>query len=318
MEYLENTLKIKVEYIGVPKVSLPRMLTARYDLKTVLLEKTQVVFCYAKMELDQLTKVRNHMGLISKSVKMIVVLVTKDLSARQRDALITAGIPFIYPNKQIYLPFMGVVLQERFKAMTENKEKLSPSAQVMLFYYLYQKKERLFLTEIKSALSFSSMTLSRASKELENMGLLKTGKDKVQKYIWSDKTLIEIYTSAKDYLINPVKRTVYVDVACMEQKGYIAGDSALAEYSMINEPKVKVYATYKLDADIEANEELIDESNQAAIQLWAYNPGLLTANGIVDKLSLACSYGNEDDDRINIELEEMLDNIWENSYGKGV
>lgn len=317
MEYLENTLKIKVEYIGVPKVSLPRMLTARYDLKTVLLEKTQVVFCYAKMELDQLTKVRNHMGLISKSVKMIVVLVTKDLSARQRDALITAGIPFIYPNKQIYLPFMGVVLQERFKAMTENKEKLSPSAQVMLFYYLYQKKERLFLTEIKSALSFSSMTLSRASKELENMGLLKTGKDKVQKYIWSDKTLIEIYTSAKDYLINPVKRTVYVDVACMEQKGYIAGDSALAEYSMINEPKVKVYATYKLDADIEANEELIDESNQAAIQLWAYNPGLLTANGIVDKLSLACSYGNEDDDRINIELEEMLDNIWENSYGKG-
>lgn len=318
MEYLENTLKIKVEYIGVPKVSLPRMVTARYDLKTVLLEKTQVVFCYAKMELDQLTKVRNHMGLISKSVKMIVVLVTKDLSARQRDALITAGIPFIYPNKQIYLPFMGVVLQERFKAMTENKEKLSPSAQVMLFYYLYQKKERLFLTEIKSALSFSSMTLSRASKELENMGLLKTGKDKVQKYIWSDKTLIEIYTSAKDYLINPVKRTVYVDVACMEQKGYIAGDSALAEYSMINEPKVKVYATYKLDADIEANEELIDESNQAAIQLWAYNPGLLTANGIVDKLSLACSYGNEDDDRINIELEEMLDNIWENSYGKGV
>lgn len=318
MEYLENTLKIKVEYIGVPKVSLPRMLTARYDLKTVLLEKTQVVFCYAKTELDQLTKVKNHIGLISNAVKMIVVLVTKDLSARQRDALITAGIPFIYPNKQIYLPFMGVVLQERFKAMTENKEKLSPSAQVMLFYYLYQKKERLFLTEIKSALSFSSMTLSRASKELENMGLLKTGKDKVQKYIWSDKTLIEIYTSAKDYLINPVKRTVYVDVACMEQKGYIAGDSALAEYSMINEPKVKVYATYKLDADIEANEELIDESNQAAIQLWAYNPGLLTANGVVDRLSLACSYGDEDDDRINIELEEMLDNMWENSYGKRV
>lgn len=313
MEYLENTLKIKVEYIGVPKVSLPRMLTARYALKTVLLEKTQVVFCYAKMELDQLTKVRNHMGLISKSVKMIVVLVTKDLSARQRDALITAGIPFIYPNKQIYLPFMGVVLQERFKAMTENKEKLSPSAQVMLFYYLYQKKERLFLTEIKSALSFSSMTLSRASKELENMGLLKTGKDKVQKYIWSDKSLIEIYTSAKDYLINPVKRTVYVDATCMEQKGYIAGDSALAEYSMINEPKVKVYATYKLDDDIEAMEELIDERKQAAVQLWAYNPGLLTVNGVVDRLSLACSYGDEDDDRINIELEEMLDNMWENS-----
>lgn len=317
MEYLENTLKIKVEYTGVPKVSLPRMLTARYALKTVLLENMQVVFCYAKMELDQLTKVKNHMALISKAVKMIVVLVTKDLTARQRDALIAAGIPFIYPNKQIYLPFMGIVLQERFKAMTENKEKLSPSAQVMLFYYLYQKKEKLFLTELKSALNFSSMTLSRASKELENLGILKTGKDKVQKYIWSDKSLKEIYEYVKDYLINPVKRTVYVDAACMEQKDYIAGDSALAEYSMINEPKVKVYATYKLDTDIEAMEDLIDESKQAAVQLWAYNPGLLTANGVVDRLSLACSYSDEDDDRINIELEEMLDNMWENGHGKG-
>lgn len=317
MEYLENTLKIKVEYTGVPKVSFPRMLTARYDLKTVLLENTQVVFCYAKMELDQLTKVKNHMGLISNAVKMIVVLVTKELTARQRDALISAGIPFIHPGKQIYLPFMGIVLQERFKAVTENKEKLSPSAQVMLFYYLYQKKEKLFLTEIKSALKFSSMTLSRASKELENMGLLKTGKDKVKKYIWSDKPLNEIYISSKDYLINPVKRTVYVDAAYMEQRGYIAGDSALAEYSMINDPKVKVYATYKLDADVKAMEDLIDESKQAAVQLWAYNPGLLTANGIVDKLSLACSYSDEDDDRINIELEEMLDNMWENGHGKG-
>ena len=102
------------------------------------------------------------------------------------------------------------------------------------------------------------------------------------------------------------------ELAYKPKELYIDGNHNGDNYAIYHPQK-----GYKLDADIEAMEDLIDESKQAAVQLWAYNPGLLTANGVVDRLSLACSYGDEDDDRINIELEEMLDNMWENGYGKG-
>ena len=46
-----------------------------------------------------------------------IVLCFKRLESRQRKALIEARIPFIVPNSQVYLPFLGVILQERMKSM---------------------------------------------------------------------------------------------------------------------------------------------------------------------------------------------------------
>lgn len=59
-------------------------------------------------------------------------------------------------------------------------------------------------------LAFTPTSVSRASKQLEALGLLRTEKRGVQKIICSDREPGELFEAAKDYLQNPVKRTIYV------------------------------------------------------------------------------------------------------------
>ena len=47
------------------------------------------------------------------------------------------------------------------------------------------------------------------------------------------------------------------------------------------------------------------------IEIWRYNPCFFSKNGIVDKLSLFLAMKDMDDERIQIELETMINNmIW--------
>lgn len=95
---------------------------------------------YPKKNLDQIASVRKHIAKIQKMEALPVVIVLENLKRNQRNYLITAKIPFIVPFKQLYLPFMGIVLQEKFSSEIIPVEKFQPSAQVIFFYYLYQKR----------------------------------------------------------------------------------------------------------------------------------------------------------------------------------
>jgi hypothetical protein len=45
------------------------------------------------------------------------------------------------------------------------------------------------------------------------------------------------------------------------------------------------------------------------IEIWRYNPALLAENGFVDKLSLFLLMKNIDNERVEIELEIMMNEI---------
>ena len=51
------------------------------------------------------------------------------------------------------------------------------------------------------------------------------------------------------------------------------------------------------------------EYGENRIEIWRYNPKLLQDNGIVDKLSLFLSMKDIGDERIQIELENMINNM---------
>ena len=53
------------------------------------------------------------------------------------------------------------------------------------------------------------------------------------------------------------------------------------------------------------------EYGETRIEIWRYNPCFFSKNGIVDKLSLFLAMKDMDDERIQIELETMINNmIW--------
>ncbi|MFV0363377.1 MAG: hypothetical protein ACK5LL_09875 [Suipraeoptans sp.] len=57
----------------------------------------------------------------------------KEINRTRRAYMISAKIPFVILDKQIYLPFMGIVLQDKFQMKNHFTERLQPSTQVLFF-----------------------------------------------------------------------------------------------------------------------------------------------------------------------------------------
>ena len=61
------------------------------------------------------------------------------LNKIQRDALTDKGIPFICLPEQVYLPFLGIALNNRFiQEKSVPDQKMTPMTQVLFLYFLYR------------------------------------------------------------------------------------------------------------------------------------------------------------------------------------
>lgn len=311
MEYLNKLLGIQVTYEDSEYKHMPNYLVSRYEIKKVLLDKVRVFFLYLKTDLEQIAVVKKHIAQIKKIDSIPVVLVLKQMTFRQREYLIRDKISFIVEGKQVYLPFMGIYLQERCDAENVERKEILPSAQMLLLYFIYCGAKELITSQAAKDLKLTSTSISRASKQLEQMGIIKTRKQGVQKVIFSECTSRELYCSAKDIMVNPVKRCVYVPMDKMEERLLKSGYSALSDYSMLNPPAIKRYAADSIAKwNKIATAHLQNSDEQVAVELWKYDPARLSNGKAVDVLSLALSLRDDEDERVEEAVEEMLEALW--------
>lgn len=317
MEYLNNVLGIRVIYIGGSITAVPNYLHARYRLQEVSLDGRKAVFVYPKTELDSVNVVKKHFDKIQKLVGATAILVPNHLTYRQKEYLLRDKIPFIVEGKQIYLPFMAVYLQERGDAELQETEFLLPSAQLLLLYYIYRGCGELMTSDVTDVLSFTPTSISRASKQLERLNLVRTEKRGVQKVMYTDKTPRKLFELAKKYLMNPIKRIVYVSKTEIYENLLMSGYTALSEYSMLNPPAVEYFAASSIAVWKKcASGKLQNSEVQCAVELWRYDPKKLTGGECVDKLSLALSLRDNKDERIEEAVQEMLDSVWRDINGR--
>lgn len=312
MDYIENTLGIKVHYQPWSHTDdLPYYLLDRYEFQQVTLASVKTLFLYPKMELDQLASLKKQIIKLQKYEPLPVVIVLKNISRSRLQYMLLAHIPFIVPDKQIYLPFMGIALQNKFCNEAIQTEKLQPSAQVLFFYYLYQKKQQLYMSDVSRKLGFSGMTVTRAVRQLEQTSLFTTEKQGVQKILTGKHTARELYDKMQPHLISPVRKVIYTDKHVPLPSTQIAGMSALSRMSMINVPDIPCYATDGKRGVPVGTDILIDASAQVKVEIWKYNPGILAENDTVDPLSLAMSLKNDSDERIEEAVEVLLNKALE-------
>ena len=312
MNYIENILGIKVDYQPWSHTEeLPYYLLDRYEFLQVTFESVRALFLYPKMELDQLASVKKQITKIQKIEPIPVVFVLKNISRSRMQYMLLAHLPFIVPDKQIYLPFMGIVLQNRFCAEIVKTEKLQPSAQVLFFYYIYQKKQQLYMSEAGKDLGFSGMTITRAVRQLEQTSFFTTEKEGVQKILTGKYNAHELYNKMQPYLVSPIRKVIYVDKRIPLPRMQTAGLSALSEMSMINPPDTPCYAINGKSSRLIGTDVLMDASAQVKVELWRYDPDILSGNGQVDPLSLAMTLKDDSDERIEEAVEELLSKVWE-------
>lgn len=311
MEYLNKILGIEVVYENVALTHLPNFIATRYRLQLVSMNGQRAIFLYPATELEQIEVLKKHIARIQKNENLPVVLVLKELTYRQKESLLREKIPFIVAGRQIYLPFMAVYLQERCNAEKKSREEILPSAQMLLLHFIYGGARELSTSQAAKDLKLTPTSISRASKQLEKMGLLQIKKRGVQRILQSEDSPKMLFRKAENKLLNPIKRTIYIPKKFVGIDLLESGYSALAEYSMLNAPNVKCYATEKISQwnDVMTN-SLQDSRVQVAVEMWRYNPRKLSTRNIVDALSLALTLREDADERVEEAVEEMLNELW--------
>ena len=112
-------------------------------------------------------------------------------------------------------------------------------------------------------------------------------------------------------MTSPVRRIGYLNKAEITADMVLAGDSALAEATMLNPNRVMTYAVYiKSFVKEKLVNELIDPDEQVRVELWEYDPKQFSEDNMADRLSVALSFAENEDERVEEAIEELLEGVW--------
>ena len=260
--------------------------------------------------------VAKHLNWIEEKFGERGILIIEAIESYNRKRLIEQKVPFIVPGNQLYLPDLGIDLREYLRRVREKPSTLSPSAQMVLLSHLLRKTiiETWTATALSDALGTSKMTMSRAIDELASHDLVDVQAEGRQKRVIFKNDRRTLWENALPHLRSPVQRRVYVERE--DSIGVHAGLTALSEVTMIVPPNRRIRAvTHKEWKSMQLNSKMRiipkAATDLAALELeiWKYDPKLLSTDGMVDPLSLYLSLKNETDERIEAACEDLLENI---------
>jgi hypothetical protein len=306
-KYLKSVFgdDVRIEAINL---TLPIYLKEQYNIYHLYILDKQMVIMQLKGEWPIITNVKKHIAAIERLCGMQAVLSLEYITPTMRKKLIQETIQFIVPNKQIFMPYCGIDLSEKYSKPARKTEHFSAKTQMLFTALCYDKNMAIgSYSDIAKRLKTNKMTISRAVSELENFEIIKTLQNGNAKRICLDKCGKELFEAGKGYLINPVAKRVLVKSA---DANYfcIAGMTALSSLTMIADNST----TYAVEKNKEKDfitypDEYRGDSDISTVELWKYDPELFAKNHIVDFISLYASLKNTKDERVQIALEELED-----------
>ena len=290
---------------------LPFALKSKYQFYAMnLLDRSCILMevIDEKASIDQLQK---HTYQVFETTERQVVLLYKVLTRYRRRSLIEKKLAFIIEDGQMFIPFLGLDLMLTYDKINSTLNRFTTSAQVAYLHFLYHKNEVINTTQFAKKLGMKLMSASRALNELYRLNLIQytlggtTQRSKMYERI--DDT--DYFKRGAKYFSTPVKKTVYV--LKKPKDALFAGLSALSKLSMLNAPDQTIMAMSKHTFEkrsfhvIEDVNKIID-LKPIELQLWDYDPHLFSKNLCVDVMSLYGSLKDEDDERVEQALEDVL------------
>ena len=293
---------------------LPLYLTARRTLHKLSCENLS--FVLIKVHADERFGViafEKQAAQLSEKYGMPVAFEFDSISRTQRDSLIKRNIPFIAGSDQLYLPFLGISLRNHFTHPKSIKaEKMMPVTQSLLLWLLYKSNgEPVVKKDAAEAIGVTRTSLTRASEQLSAMGLISQEKSGKEFLIKAGSIGIDLFRKAKPFLINPVQRIITVQNDSIYDQYPFSGESALAKRTMLNPPAIPVHSVWKSAIDggtiTEIDIRWETKAEPVRLELWKYDPVLFAKHGIADPISVAMSFENNVDERIEGAIEEYLE-----------
>lgn len=306
IDYIRNTLGVDIKEQKCDiYAKLPLYLKNEYEYKQYKIEGVECLF--AKPVEFSLIAYKKHLSKLTELTKFNVVLELDSITPYQRKALIEEKISFVVKDYQMYMPFLAICLTQRF----EQKmivEKFAPLTQ-LAFLYIFYNNVKLTAVELAKRLECTSMSVTRAYKELVDSGLFKIEVDGRKKYIVPNYQGGRLLKMAEPYLINPVESINYIKFDKNFEKMSVSGIYALGKKTMLSVgDRDKSYAIFKREKISMLDIAFIltfDRYDVVKMEKWCYNPDILSKDGVVDDISLILSLADNKDERVQISIDEL-------------
>jgi DNA-binding MarR family transcriptional regulator len=254
---------------------------------------------------------------LKQLLNLPIVFVFDNIESWERKRLIERRVSFVQPFRQIYIPELFLQLNDSIRS-SENKNELrskyltAPAQFVILYHLEVASLEKIPFQEIAKMVQYSTMTVSRIIKELYHFELvaIEGVKEKSIKFNLQGK---ELWKSVLPILSSPVREVWFTDQILNDNHFRIGGDTALATFTMLSESNRQTFVIGKDEfrsmKTVEALKSLDKKYGDNKIEVWLYNPLILSKNKNVDKLSLYLSLKHDEDERVKGALENLINEI---------
>ncbi len=261
--------------------------------------------------------VRKHLDLVARETSDLCIYVPSACSSDMRARLIQQRVPFIVPGNQLYLPDLGMDLREHFRKLRQQPDALGPASQVVLLHALLQPAmTRTTPHELARRLGYTPMTMTRVADELAQFGLVQATREGRNRWLDFGTDKKSLWLRALPLLRSPVAQTVWVALpsggtGLPELR--LTGQSALTESTTIAAPAKACWATagegWRAMQHSGVRALPYEELANASLQVWRYDPTILATGGMVDPLSLYLSLRDDEDERVAMALDELLETL---------
>ncbi|MEA1878448.1 MAG: hypothetical protein U9N86_16525 [Bacteroidota bacterium] len=315
INYIKEIFGIDINIVETQKNqigSLPFYIVNDYIFWDVILFGRNTVFA-SKKSREHFTpdQYKKQLELLEQNFKIPVVLVLPDIEAYRRNRLIQKHINFVIANKQIFIPSLVIDLKEyTFKA--RKKKYLQPAAQCLILYHLQTEQLNHYnYKQLSDALGYPYLTITRAVKNIQDLELCKVEGTK-EKTICFEISNTELWEKALTFMKSPVIKKVFINNEIGDSLAYISNINALSYYSNLNDEK-QIYLAVHQDIfnKLRKAGEIKDTNDfdgKYCIEIWKYPPAILANNEYVDPLSLFLEFRNDIDERIQMSLEQIIEN----------
>ncbi|HSX87816.1 MAG TPA: helix-turn-helix domain-containing protein [Pseudomonas sp.] len=315
--YLMEVLGLHVSIAPWPEASeLPFYLQDTYEFAAIELLGQRYVLLRARDAEQGASELRKRLDKLVELSGVTGIFVAQEMNSYQRKRLITQHVPFIVPGNQLYLPDLGLDLREYFRTRQLPSDKgISPATQALLISALLNPwRTEVHPAELGERLGYTPMTLSRAVKELVAAGLAEVVGKGRERWLHFKHGPRDTWQRALPLLRSPVGKRLWLwpEPQLFEQ-ARLAGESALAQQSLLSEPAAREFALSAEQWKLMQHKgiQLLprQEPGAVVVQVWRYSPGIIEGDRLVDPLSLILSLQDVHDERVRQAMDDLQEQL---------
>lgn len=318
-EYVEKTLHTRVDREPVDASRLPLYLRGLYSLERWT--AFGVPFAVASpVESPTVKTMAKHRDALEAALRAPVAFALEGATGYRVGRMLEAGLPFIAPDKQVYLPFLGIALSSGRSHARDRRQAdvgtFSPQAQRLALMALYGDLDGASVTQAAGLLGAAKMTASRAFDELAAADPSIVAAEGRRRVLRPGRDKMAMWRRLEPRMSSPVAREHRL-ARMPDMDLPLGGVSVLCELSMLQDDPWPTLAATKaqeraLGLAAGASDAGLDEPEDPAcvVQVLRYEP--VPAPGCaVDLLSaiLSLPADERDDPRVAGEIENVLTRV---------